>query len=117
MAASASTALGTSAERARRRVEAITAGALAALLLAWPSAAAEPPSDPSLTHGAGEVAGGLLVEFPKTVVQATLENPPVIGTAVGALAGAARALQRTVGGLVEMARGFDPWGAKKTPRR
>ena len=95
----------------------IAAGALAALLLASPSAAAEPPSDPSVTHGAGEVVGGLLVEFPKTVVQATLESPPVIGTAVGVLAGVARALQRTVGGLVEMAQGFDPWGAKKTSNR
>ena len=95
----------------------IAAGALGMLLLASPSAAAEPPSDPSVKHGAGEVVGGLLVEFPKTVVQATLESPPVIGTAVGVLAGVARALQRTVGGLVEMARGFDPWGAKKTSNR
>ena len=85
------------------------------LLLARPAAAAEPPSEPSVTRGAGKVLGGLLLELPKTVLDATLSGPPVVGTAVGLLAGTAKALQMTVSGVVEMAAGFDPWGTKRRP--
>ena len=70
-------------------------------------------SEPSFMHGLGQVVGGVLLELPKTVVQATLDGPPVVGTAVGLLAGASRALQTTVGGLVEIVSGFDPWGTKR----
>ena len=64
-------------------------------------------------HGAGQVVGGLLFELPKTVLEATMNEPPVIGTMVGLLAGTARALQKTVGGIVEMAAGFDPWSSRR----
>ena len=51
--------------------------------------------------------------MPKTVLEATLDGPPVVGTVVGVLAGTARALQTVVGGFVEMANGCDLWGTKK----
>jgi len=75
--------------------------------------AAEAKPDPSFLHGAGQVVAGALFELPKTVLDATLTEPPVIGTMVGLLAGAARALQVTTAGLVEMAASFDPWGTKR----
>ncbi|MBI3458364.1 MAG: hypothetical protein HY002_21545 [Candidatus Rokubacteria bacterium] len=67
-------------------------------------------------HGAGQVVAGLLFELPKTVLDATLTSPPVVGTVVGVLAGTARALQKTVGGLAEMAAGFNPWGITRRRR-
>jgi hypothetical protein len=69
---------------------------------------------PSVLHGVGQVLAGLLVEFPKTVLAATFDGPPVVGTLVGVLAGASRAVQVTVEGMVEIVRGFDPW---QTTRR
>ena len=69
--------------------------------------------EPNFGHGVGQVIDGVLFELPKTVLGATLEGPPVVGTMVGLLAGTARALQKTVGGVVEMATAFDPWGAKR----
>ena len=72
--------------------------------------------DPSVGHGFGKVIGGLLFELPRTVIDATLTSPPVVGTMIGLLAGTARALQTTAAGVVEMAAGFDPWGAKKRQR-
>ncbi len=72
--------------------------------------------DPSVGHGFGKVIGGLLFELPRTVIDATLTAPPVVGTMIGLLAGTARALQTTAAGVVEMAAGFDPWGTKKRQR-
>ena len=86
---------------------------LGVTLLTSAVASAEQRDDPSVMHGAGQVVAGILFELPKTVIDATMTNPPVIGTAVGLLAGTARALQKTVGGLLEIAAGFDPWGAKR----
>ena len=83
------------------------------MFLCIPSVAAEPQADPSFLHGVGQVVAGVIFEFPKTVLDATFTGPPVVGTAVGILAGTARALQVTVSGLVEMASSFDPWGAKR----
>jgi hypothetical protein len=80
-------------------------------------AAGEQQSDPSFLHGVGKVLDGLILELPKTALEATLEGPPVVGTAIGILAGAARAGQKIVGGVVEMSAGFDPWGAKKRHHR
>jgi hypothetical protein len=80
------------------------------VLLSTPAAAAQ--DEPSFLHGAGQVVAGLLFELPKTVLDATLNGPPVVGTAVGLLGGVARALQTTVGGVVEMAAGFHPWGTR-----
>lgn len=85
----------------------------AALVLSAAGPAAAETSDPNFLHGVGKVIGGVLFELPRTVLDATLTEPPVIGTAVGLLAGAARALQTTVAGLIEMSEGFDPWGAKR----
>ena len=88
---------------------------VSALLLMSSSVMAEQRNaEPSVMHGFGQVVGGVILELPKTVVEATLTGPPVAGTIVGLLAGTARALQKTVGGVVEMATAFDPWGAKRT---
>ena len=89
----------------------VVAGVLL-ILVALP-ASADTPSEPSVMHGLGQVVGGLIFELPKTVLQATFENPPVLGTVVGLLAGTARALQITFAGLMEIGAGFDPWGTKK----
>ena len=83
---------------------------LGVMLAVVPSAAAEQQDEPSFMHGVGQVVAGILFELPKTVLDATLTSPPVIGTAVGLLAGTARALQKTTAGVVEMAAGFNPWG-------
>ena len=66
-------------------------------------------------HGAGQVVKGVVVELPKTVIEATLEGPVVVGTMVGLLAGTARALQVTTAGLVEMASGFHPFEERREP--
>lgn len=84
-----------------------------ALGLATTGWAAEPPPEPSFLHGAGQVVAGVVFELPKTVLDATLSEPPVVGTLAGLFAGAVRALQVTAAGLVEMATAFDPWSAKK----
>jgi hypothetical protein len=78
--------------------------------MAW---AAEPDREPSFLHGAGQALAGLTFEWPKNILTGTLEGPPVVGTAFGILGGAARAAQKTVGGIVEMSQGFDPWGVKR----
>ena len=91
-------------------------GLAAFVLIGWlglVSSAGASEADPSILHGAGQVMGGLLFELPKTVITETLDGPPVVGTAVGLLAGIARALQVTAAGFVEMASGFDPWGSKR----
>lgn len=76
-------------------------------------AAAEARKEPSFMHGVGQVISGIVFELPKTVLDATLSGPPVVGTAVGLLAGTSRAIQKTVGGVVEMSEGFDPFGTKR----
>ncbi len=94
---------------ALRRV--ILAAALLVAAVPWAFAAEQ--SDPSFLHGVGQVIDGLVLEFPKTVLDGTLEGPPVVGTVFGALAGVVRAGQKTVGGILEMSAGFDPWGTKR----
>ena len=83
------------------------------LLSGVPCAGAEVQRESSFMHGVGQVVAGVVLELPKTVLEATMTEPPVVGTVVGLFAGTARALQVTVGGLVEMASTFDPWGSKK----
>ena len=85
------------------------------LLLTSPCSAEE--QDPSFLHGAGQVIWGVVFELPKTVLDATMTGPPVVGTAVGLLAGFSQAVQKTVGGVVEMAGGFKPFGHKKVRKR
>ena len=89
---------------------------LALALLHSPAEAAEANREPSFTHGLGQVIWGLTFEWPKTVLDATMTGPPVVGTAVGLLAGASGAVQKTIGGLVEMAAGFDPFKTKRRRR-
>jgi len=89
---------------------------LCAVLLESPSAAAATESDPSFLHGAGQVVAGLLLEFPKTVLEGTLDGPPVVGTVMGALAGVVRATQKTAAGFLEMGTEFNPWGRKRRRR-
>lgn len=85
----------------------------AVLLWAPGVSAAQQQSEPSFLHGVGQMVAGLLFELPKTALEATLAGPPVVGTAIGLLAGAAQAARKTVGGFVEMSAGFDPWGTKR----
>ena len=77
---------------------------------AW---AAEQKADPSFMHGIGKTLDGIVFQLPKTIIEGTLAGPPVVGTLMGALGGAARALQTTVAGLAEISAGFDPWGSKR----
>lgn len=86
---------------------------LAAVMAAGPAAAAESNEPPSFMRGLGKVFGGLVFEFPRTVVQASSEAP-VVGTIVGVFAGVVNALQTTAAGFVEMSAAFDPWGAKRS---
>ena len=76
-------------------------------------AAAEAAREPSVVHGAGQVVKGLVVELPKGVLQGTVDGPVVVGTMVGLLGGAVRALQVTAAGLVEMAQGFHPFEERR----
>ena len=93
----------------------------AGVVLVWLSvavpASAEPKlkPQPSFRHGLATFIGGVLLEFPKTVMDATVTGPPVVGTAVGLLAGLSRAGRNMIDGTVEMAAGFDPWGTKRSP--
>lgn len=84
-------------------------------LIAFPAfvLAAEPKPDPSFMHGLGKTVGGVVLEFPKAVLQGTLDGPPVVGTVLGALGGLIRAAQTTFSGILEMGEGFDPWGTKR----
>ena len=68
-------------------------------------------------HGAGQVAKGVLVEWPMTVYDGAVNGPPVVGPLVGILGGAARALQVTAAGLVEMAEGFHPFDDRPLNKR
>ena len=87
--------------------------ALLSSVIQYPSTgivcAGEPPREPSVAHGAGQVVRGTVFELPKAVLGGTLEGPPVVGTAMGLLGGTIRALQVTAAGLVEMAQGFHPF--------
>ena len=105
----------------RRLTPARRAAAAAVLACLWlvvaDAASAEAPMKPrpSFRHGLATFVGGLLLEFPKTVAEATFTGPPVVGTAVGLLAGLGRAGRNMIDGTVEMAAGFDPWGTKRSP--
>jgi len=78
--------------------------------------AADEALEPSFGHGAQQVARGVLLEWPFTVLDAAYQGPPVIGPAAGALVGVVRALQTIGRGVKEMSAGFDPWGAKRHHR-
>lgn len=85
------------------------------LLFVFPTIglSAEQKADPSFMRGLGKTLDGVVLELPKTILEGTLAGPPVVGTVMGALGGAARALQKTFSGLAEMSAGFDPWGTKR----
>ena len=90
------------------------AGVIGLLVAAPFIAEAAQQREPSVLHGAGQVVGGVVFELPKTVLEATMNGPVVVGTMVGLLAGAARALQVTAAGLVEMASGFHPFEERRS---
>lgn len=90
---------------------------LTALLSPMSTCSAAPKRAPDFRHGLGQVVGGLTFVLPWTVLEATAEGPPVVGTAVGLLAGTMRALQTVASGLGEMASAFDPWGSKRRHSR
>ena len=80
------------------------------ILTCVPTVAAE--DQPTMRGGFGKMIYGLTLELPLTIAEATMTNPPVVGTAVGVLAGVTRAIQTTVKGMVEIGQAFDPWGTK-----
>lgn len=82
-------------------------------LLSGAQAARASDERPSVGHGLGRIAAGLILEWPATVVDATLTNPPVVGTMMGIFAGVVNAARKTAGGVREVSAGFDPWGAKR----
>ena len=86
---------------------------LGGIVLLAPSVWAREQSEPTVMHGAGQVVKGVVVELPKTVIEATLEGPVVVGTLVGMFAGTIRALQVTTAGLVEMTAGFHPFEERR----
>ena len=86
---------------------------LAVLGASAPIAFAQGQSEPSFLHGVGRVLGGVVFEIPKTVLDATMSGPPVVGTMIGLLAAPAKAVQAIFGGLQEMAVAFDPWEIKR----
>jgi hypothetical protein len=90
-------------------------GLIVALLVgpAAPALAAAAPEEPSVLRGAAQVVGGPLVEFPKTVLDATFTGPPLVGTLVGVAAGIAKGLQTSVAGVIEIAAGVKRWGASR----
>ena len=96
----------------RRTATAVT---LAAFLICRPAWAATVKPEPSFMHGVGKLVDGVVFELPKTVIDATLTNPPVLGTLVGVFAGTALALQTTFAGLVEMSAAFKPFTSE--PKR
>ena len=69
--------------------------------------------EPNFMNGLGKVFGGLVFEVPRTVLEATFENPPVVGTMMGFIGGIARAFSVAFSGFQEMSADFDPWGIKK----
>ena len=81
----------------------------AGLTLGTPAVEAAAGDDPSFVHGVGQVIKGVFLVLPGTVIDATLTEPPVLGTMVGVLAGVSRAIQTTCAGLAEMSAGFNPW--------
>ena len=93
----------------------LSAAGAAGLLITAPliMGAGQQRSEPSVMHGAGQVVRGTVVELPKTVIEGTLNGPPVVGTAMGLLGGTVRALQVTAAGLVEMAQGFHPFEERR----
>ena len=67
--------------------------------------AAEEAPQPSAKRGFIRVVNGLVLEWPKTIVESTKQGPPIVGTMVGAVAGFSRAVVEVVEGTVEMAGG------------
>ena len=76
------------------------------MFLATPVVSAEEAaSQPSAKRGFIRVVNGLVLEWPKTIVESTKQGPPIVGTMVGAVAGFSRAVVEVVEGTVEMAGG------------
>ena len=82
--------------------------------LACGAAEAKQEGDPSILHGVAKVVGGAVFELPKTVIEATAKEAPIIGPVVGVLAGTGRAIRTVVDGVVEIVAAFDPWGIKSS---
>ena len=76
---------------------------LVLIMPATTDAAEEAP--PSAKRGFIRVVNGLVLEWPKTIVESTKQGPPIVGTMVGAVAGFSRAVVEVVEGTVEMAGG------------
>jgi hypothetical protein len=78
----------------------------------WGDAQRQLSREPTFLHGLAQVIKGVVWELPKTTVDATLDGPPIAGTVIGLLAGAAAAVRTTWAGLHEMITVFDPWSTK-----
>ena len=99
-----------------RRVRAVGVMSLVLSLTGAPPTWADETREPSFLHGLGQVIAGLVFELPKTTLDATLTNPPVLGTMVGLLAGTMNELRMIGEGLQEMAVGFNPWNISRRHR-
>ena len=86
------------------------------LLISQPLAWAQ-QREPRFIHGFGEVLAGIFWEPPKTVLDATLTGPPVVGTAVGIVGGLSRGIHRVVRGLREIDQAIRPHRGKRSGRR
>jgi hypothetical protein len=89
---------------------------VASALLAGPLRAGAADHEPSVLHGLGDMTIGTVLAWPLTILEASMHGPPVAGTVVGVMAGAARAAQTFFAGAVEVSTAFDPWGTKKRRR-
>lgn len=101
-------------ERRWRRVMTLASTCALILTSAAPGMAQEPRRRSSFLHGTGRAVGGVLLDFPRTVIEVATPAPPLV--TAGAVAGLIRAGDVAFHGLKEMNETFDPWGIKKRQR-
>ena len=88
--------------RPTRHARRVWVWGFALVVLVQPSVAWAEGRRASLLHGMTEVVRGVLWVPPKTVVEATVNEPPVVGTGVGILGAIPQGLQTIFRGLREI---------------
>ena len=86
-------------------------------LFAAPAVASAAEGEPTFLHGVSRVVRGGLWDPAKTVLEATMDGPPVAGTVVGILAGLFRGIETVLGGFQEIAEAMLPQESKRSRRR